>query len=230
MLSDHCQRELARHDGEPAKSSGFPLSQKVIDTESKEIPSYFSSSALLTCQLWLCSADCLFGETIPTPSLGRGQRCILIMKMKQSWVMLQELIHHVVQTLRRREMWEGFCFTSYSSSIQMIKRDPVISCHCEPCGWTWLHLTGWIQIGFMRIKLIQDKQRCFRLKSVWIESQLFRNHRNFDGNKGRWLPCKGNLHLLYHLTEGKGWAFPQPWTSVSHWQDCKTVSPCGRIL
>lgn len=142
-----------------------------------------------------------------TPSLGRGQRCFLIMKIKQSWVMLQELIHDMVQALRRREMWEGLCFTSYSSSIQMIQRDSVISCHCEPCGWTSLHVTGQIQTWFMRMKLIQDKQRCFWLKSVWIESQLFRNHRNFDGNKGRWLPCKGNLHLFYHLLKGRA-GFP----------------------
>lgn len=117
--------------------------------------------------------------------------------------MLQELIHGVVQALGGREMREGSCFTSYSSSIQMIRRDSATSCHCEPCGRTWLCLAGRIQTGFMGMKLIQDKQGCFWLKSVWMQTQLFRNLRNFDGNKGCWLPRKGNSHLWYHLLKGR---------------------------
>ena len=129
-------------------------------------------------------------------------------------------------------MWEGLYFSSYSSSTQMTVKDSVISCHRKACGWTRLHLTGQIQTQFLRMKLIQDKQRCFSLKSVWIESQHFRNHRNFDGNK-RMLACLQRKFVpIVLLTEGKAWVSHSPelqsltglQNSIPVWQDMPNKS------
>lgn len=201
----------SRREAEPAKSSGFPLLEKVINSRHKKQRNsqplrLLGTAHVSVFQLKIISADSLFAGQSNSPYSQLRKRAERKSGNKHDTVKLCFRNSHATWPM----FWEG-------RKRERVGISPAGSrwlenTHqglCASCSWIWLHLIGQIQTGFRRTRLTQDKRRRFWLKSVWTESQLFGNQRNFDGNKGCWILHRESASIA-SLTEGKGWVSHSP--------------------